>query len=98
MDGQYLYYFFVSYAHGYYTVPMKYFISIRPSEIQLSHCDKMAATETDSTPVRKKITELRVVDLKAELEKRGLEKSGIKAALIDRLQKVKFCIKYKVEK
>ncbi|XP_072021068.1 LOW QUALITY PROTEIN: uncharacterized protein [Amphiura filiformis] len=47
----------------------------------------MAATETDSTPVKKKISELRVVDLKAELEKRGLEKSGIKAALIDRLQK-----------
>lgn len=36
----------------------------------------------------KKITELRVCDLKAELEKRGLETSGIKIALFERLQKV----------
>lgn len=36
----------------------------------------------------KKLTDLRVVDLRQELENRGLEKSGVKAVLIERLQKV----------
>ncbi|XP_031560261.1 scaffold attachment factor B1-like isoform X2 [Actinia tenebrosa] len=35
----------------------------------------------------KKLTELRVVDLRQELENRGLEKSGVKAVLVERLQK-----------
>lgn len=36
----------------------------------------------------KKLAELRVVDLRAILEKRGLEKTGNKSALIERLSKV----------
>ena len=36
----------------------------------------------------KKLTELRVIDLKTELERRGLDKTGNKAALLERLAKV----------
>lgn len=36
----------------------------------------------------KKLSTFRVVDLRQELEKRGLEKTGVKAVLIERLQKV----------
>lgn len=41
-------------------------------------------SETDS----KKLSDLRVVDLRAELERRGLDRSGNKQALVERLQKV----------
>ena len=37
----------------------------------------------------RKLTDFRVVDLRQELEKRGLEKSGVKAVLVERLQKVR---------
>lgn len=36
----------------------------------------------------RKLTDLKVVELRAELEKRGLDKNGIKSALLERLQKV----------
>lgn len=42
-------------------------------------------SETDSA---RKLSDLRVVDLRAELEKRGLDRSGNKQALVERLQKV----------
>lgn len=35
---------------------------------------------------RKKLSELRVVDLRNELEKRSLNTTGVKSALLDRLQ------------
>lgn len=38
------------------------------------------------------LSELRVFELKQELEKRGLDKSGIKLALVERLEEVCFCI------
>lgn len=41
-----------------------------------------------SDAVKRKLYELRVVDLRAELERRNLDKSGVKAMLIERLEEV----------
>ena len=53
---------------------------VSPSQFNMS--------STPESVGAKKLAALRVVDLKQELEKRGLEKTGVKAALIDRLKKV----------
>lgn len=43
---------------------------------------------------KRKLSELRVVDLKQELEKRGKDGNGVKNVLIDRLTQVRqtFCL------
>ena len=49
---------------------------------------------------KRKLNDLKVVELKAELEKRGKETSGVKNVLIERLSQVNFfyhvrhCLKY----
>jgi hypothetical protein len=42
----------------------------------------------DADNEKRKLIELRVVDLRGELERRNLDKTGVKAVLIERLEKV----------
>ena len=53
--------------------------------------DEDSGMPTLGSVTKKKINELRVVDLRTELERRGLDKNGIKAILIERLSEVGFC-------
>ena len=42
----------------------------------------------------KKISDLRVADLRLELEQRGIDTKGLKADLVKRLEKVSFVFHY----
>ena len=48
------------------------------------------SSKEDTLIDNRPISALRVIDLKAELEQRGLSKSGGKKELMDRLVKVKY--------
>lgn len=47
----------------------------------------MASVAGESV-AKRKLNDLRVIDIKEQLELRGLERTGVKAALIERLKKV----------
>lgn len=52
----------------------------------------MANATSENAVGGKKLTELKVVELRSELEKRGLDKTGVKAVLLERLEKVRLSI------
>ncbi len=60
-----------------------------PALFQHPHKEaEMASGGVDSSSHRL-LSDLRVIELKQELDKRGLDKSGVKAKLIERLEEVR---------